>query len=316
MISKELILRHDRFRQFVKEKTASIARSDFWHDKSSDFLARLTPSGYQNLGSANYFPVMAGRSKEEQSLSAAYTLEKNTDDLYMRHFQTAVAQWNPELKNIKIYDGKIWIGSVSLDYDASFWSALYTLYSINHFAGRFLNENSRVLEIGAGSGLDTCTFVAEFGLKSLIIDLPEVLTLSSALIMTLFPNKEICLPNEINEDTPLENYDFVLLLPNQIGIAEPLTCDLAINISSFMEMHLDEVRRYFWLISKQLRDGSYFFCRNRDKETLLKDYPWEEFGKFELVHRAPNGVMANIPPWSDDLLPKFIDDIRRLRKSS
>ena len=316
MISKELILRHDRFRQFVKEKTASIARSDFWQDKSSDFLARLTPSGYQNLGSANYFPVMAGRSREEQTPSAPYTLEKNTDDLYMRHFQTAVAEWNPELKNIKIYDGKIWIGSVSLDYNASLWSALYTLYSVNHFAGRFLNENSRVLEIGAGSGLDTCTFVAEFGLKSLIIDLPEVLTLSSALIMTLFPNKQICLPNEINEDTPLESYDFVLLLPNQIGIAKPLICDLAINTSSFMEMHLNEVRRYFRLISKQLRDGSYFYCRNRDKETLLMDYPWEEFGKFELIYRAPNSVMANIPPWNDDLLPKFIDDIRRLRKSS
>ena len=316
MISKESIIRHDRFRQFVKEKTIGIPRSDFWQDRSSDFLARLTPSGYQNLGSANIFPVMAGRSKEEQSTSAAYTLDQNTNDLFMRHFQTAVAQWNPELKNIKIYDGKIWIGSVPLEYNASFWSALYTLYAINHFAGRYLNENSRVLEIGAGSGLDTCTFVAEFGLKSLIIDLPEVLTLSSALIMTLFPNKRICLPNEIDDDTDLKSFDFVLLLPNQIRIAEPLICDLAINISSFMEMHLDEVRRYFWLISKQLRDGSYFFCRNRDKETLLKDYPWEEFGKFELVHRAPNGVMANIPPWNNDLSQKFIDDIRRLRKLS
>ena len=111
---------------------------------------------------------MAGRSKEEQSPSAAYTLDQNIDDLYMRHFQTAVAQWNPELKNIKLYDGKIWIGSVPLEYNASFWSALYTLYAINHFAGRYLNENSRVLEIGAGTGLDTCTFVAEFGLNGLI----------------------------------------------------------------------------------------------------------------------------------------------------
>jgi len=313
MISKESIIRHDRFRQFVKEKTIGIPRSGFWQDNSSNFLARLTPIGYQNLGSANCLPLMVGRSKEEQSPNAAYTLDQNTDDLYMRHFQTAVAQWNPELKNIKIYDGKIWIGSVPLEYNASFWSALYTLYAINHFAGRYLNENSRVLEIGAGSGLDTCTFVAEFGLKSLIIDLPEVLTLSSALIMTLFPNKRICLPNEIDEHTPLEEYDFVLLLPNQIGIAKSLICDLAINTSSFMEMEINEVRRYFRLISKQLRDGSYFFCRNRDKETLLKDYPWEEFGKFELVHRAPNGVMANIPPWNDVLFPKVIDDIRRLR---
>ena len=313
MISKVSIIRHDRFRQFVKEKTIGIPRSDFWQDQSSNFLARLTPIGYQNLGSANYFPVMAGRSKEEQSPNAAYTMDKNTDDLYMRHFETAVAQWNPELKNIKIYDGKIWIGSVPLEYNAYFWSALYTLYAINHFAGRYLNENSRVLEIGAGSGLDTCTFVAEFGLKSLIIDLPEVLTLSSALIMTLFPNKRICLPNEIDDDTDLENYDFVLLFPNQIRRSESLVCDLAINISSFMEMEINEVRRYFRLITNQLSNGSYFFCRNRDKETLLKDYPWEEFGKFELVHRAPNGVMANISPWDHVLFPKFIDDIRRFR---
>ena len=49
---------------------------------------------------------MAGRTREEQSPSAAYTLDQNTDDLFMHHFQTAVAQWNPELKNIKIYDSK------------------------------------------------------------------------------------------------------------------------------------------------------------------------------------------------------------------
>ena len=109
MISKELILRHDRFRQFVKEKTASIARSDFWQDKSSDFLARLTPSGYQNLGSANYFPVMAGRSKEKQSPSAAYTLDQNTDDLFMLYFQTAVAKWHPDAKKPPIRAANILI---------------------------------------------------------------------------------------------------------------------------------------------------------------------------------------------------------------
>ncbi len=256
---------------------------------------------------------MAGRSKHEQSPNAAY-MDQNTNDLYMHHFQTSVAQWNPGLKNIKIYDGKIWIGSVPLKYNAHLWSSLYTLYAINNFAGRYLNKNSRVLDIGAGSGLDTCTFVAEFGLKSLIVDLPEILTLSSALIMTLFPDKRICLPNEIDDDTDLENYDFVLIFPNQIERSKLLDCDLAINISSFMEMRLDEVRRYFQLITNQLRNGSFFYCRNRDKETLLKDYPWGEFGKFELIYREPNSVMANIPPWNNDMFPTMIDDIRRLRK--
>ena len=80
-----------------------------------------------------------------------------------------------------------------------------------------------------------------------------------------------------------------------------------------MEMDLNEIRRYFRLITNQLKNGSFFFFRNRDKETLLKDYPWGEFEKFESVHLEPNGVMANILPWNEDSFPTFIDDIRRLR---
>ena len=82
-----------------------------------------------------------------------------------------------------------------------------------------------------------------------------------------------------------------------------------------MEMDLHEVRRYFRLAAHRLQDGAFFFSSNRDKMTRLDDYPWNEFGNFERVYRAPNRVMANIPPWSNNALMVPTDDIRKLIKS-
>ena len=129
-----------------------------------------------------------------------------------------------------------------------------------------LSDTRYIAEIGAGNGNLMVLLKHHFNSKCIIdIDLPEVLILSIAFIENLFPNAKILLPNEINKkinvDT-LSSYDFIFLTLNQIKLLDDNLIDLFINIASFQEMNMSQIKEYINLIQRTGKENSYFYCSN------------------------------------------------------
>ena len=134
-----------------------------------------------------------------------------------------------------------------------------------------LSKSKFIVEIGAGNGNLLSLLKYHFSPKCLIdIDLPETLILSISFLKNLFPKAKILLPNEINQkinkDTLL-NYDFIFLTPNQISLVDENLINLFINICSFQEMNMSQIRKYLNLIQKVGMNGSFFFNYNRVEKT-------------------------------------------------
>lgn len=124
-----------------------------------------------------------------------------------------------------------------------------------------------VVEIGAGNGNLMSLIKHHFSTKCIIdVDLPETLLLSIPYLKSLFPKAKFLLPNEIdkkiNSETLL-NYDFIFLTPSQISLLSEKSADLFINIASFAEMKMEQIKKYFEFIQKCGKENSYFFNANR-----------------------------------------------------
>jgi len=151
-------------------------------------------------------------------------------------------------------------------------------YAINHrsvISYYFLNilysytdleRINNVLEIGAGSGTTLALLKKHNNTKCLVdIDLPETLVHCIAYINSIFPDKNFLLPNEIKEkitNDMLSYYDFIFLTPGQVDLLPDNSFDLFLNTSSFQEMQKKEIQKYFNLIQKLGRNGSFFFNHN------------------------------------------------------
>ena len=152
------------------------------------------------------------------------------------------------------------------------------------------------------------TYSDESDSRILIIDLPEMLILSSALLTYLFPEERILFPHEVDEQAEkILDYDIILLHPLQIPYLQNVKADLAVNIASFMEMDSAEVERYFALIDKHLELGGYFFCSNRDEKiTVFEEYPWNEYNNYRDVFSESCRFSASRKhPFSDRLRQKI-----------
>jgi hypothetical protein len=60
----------------------------------------------------------------------------------------------------------------------------------------------------------------------------------------------------------LSYYDFIFLTPGQVDLLPDNSFDLFLNTSSFQEMQKKEIQKYFNLIQKLGRNGSFFFNHN------------------------------------------------------
>ena len=130
-----------------------------------------------------------------------------------------------------------------------------------------LSKTKFIAEIGGGNGNLMLLLKHHFNSKCIInIDLAETLISCIPFLQNLFPNAKILLPNEINEkvaEDALLNYDFIFLTPTQITLLEENLIDLFINVSSFAEMNMPQIKKYINLIQKVGKQGSLFFCSNR-----------------------------------------------------
>ena len=194
MIPDELIHRHTEFRRFARVRSGGIPRSEHWESLSPHFWAGLNKNGYQNLSKQNYFPTMASRPIIDQFPKGAYKTSPEENQVRMNNFSAATSKFETTLNKITIENSKLHIGSIEIKYDMHTLRGLHTLFLLRHHAGDFLMPTSRILEIGAGSGFVAAVFAAEFNSKIIIVDLPEMLTVSTALMMTIFPTQQTGTP--------------------------------------------------------------------------------------------------------------------------
>jgi hypothetical protein len=69
--------------------------------------------------------------------------------------------------------------------------------------------------------------------------------------------------DEIKKD--FEKADILFLTPNQIELLPPQIVDLTVNISSFHEMRLDQIKYYFRQIERLTRSKGYLYLKEWKK---------------------------------------------------
>ena len=169
--------------------------------------------------------------------------------------------------------------------------------------GRY-QPRSRVLEVGAGACANLALLRMQFGVKAVIVDLPETMYAGYLLLRTLFPAATIALPNDVaaaDGSTDLPDYDFVFLLPTQIDRIPAGAFDHAFNMSSFQEMELGVVNNYLAVMRRALMPGGTVVLCNLE---VSRQIDGNAVAKYDLsgfdavtYHDAPyqNWGLRNIP---------------------
>jgi len=310
-IPESLINRHKTLTEFVNSQTSSIDRSTFWQKRSPQFSAVLTPNGYENRGEANNLPELVGNPSVCGHRSGT---ELATPEEFIRATRGALGKINQApVFETELSDDSIVISGNPLVPDFLLCKAIFCFSRIIGSAVDLPVNRGTVLEIGAGSGTLAALMYAERNDCVVIIDLPEMILVSSAFLMTLFPGAQFSLPHEISgeQKNDLSDNDFVFLFPDQVEHLADEMFDLALNLVSFMEMKQQQVNEYFSLVGRTLRTGGYFFSSNRDKGLPLALYPWHEFADYIPIFREPNWFMQQFPPWSAGGEMAVIDDLRK-----
>lgn len=146
-------------------------------------------------------------------------------------------------------------------------------YYLNIFQNYLnIDSSSIILEIGAGNGNLMSLIKYHFKPMTIIdVDLPETIFHSSAFIANLFPEANILLPNEIIDNLKIEEiskYDFIFITPEQIHNLENDIIDVTINIDSFQEMEMSQIKNYLDYIQNINKINSYLFLHNRKEKKL------------------------------------------------
>ena len=96
----------------------------------------------------------------------------------------------------------------------------------------------------------------------------------------MYPDASILLPNEI-EGKSIEDYDFIFITPSQLESIDDSFIDIAVNISSFQEMTMQQITSYFDFIYKVIKKDGLFLTVNRIEKLFessspirFSEYPW------------------------------------------
>ena len=231
---------------------------DYWKKVQEDFNSELSDDGWKNLGKQNFFPIKTDNI-DQNGVVINRTFIKNDSN-------------NNSLRNNNHF---------------------YELLKKNTLLSKYKN----ILEIGAGCGILASLLLQEKK-KYFIVDIPNMILCSSSYLMTIFPNKKYCLPNELTKSVDLDDKDIIFITPNQIKFLKDNYFDLIINNQSFQEMNYSEIDAYFNLIKRSLKFEGKFFSSNRlKKETNYFDYPWKILNNFKIKRED---LLANFKGTEED----------------
>lgn len=188
------------------------------------------------------------------------------------------------------------------------------------FSNCTFDQGSRkiFLEIGAGAGnFQIITAFRFTELTYYVVDLPEMLLISSFETIKHVPNARIFMPNDVEEgilEQPLQGAKkFIFLTPSQIERIPEKTIDLALNIESFAEMPQHVAKNYVHFFYRALKNGGYMFTANRESRVL------SDRGAFTCYWKLPYSEKDEIILWEycpmrQFLMSEMSPNINRLAK--
>jgi hypothetical protein len=271
MISSSQIDRFNVFKDYIS--TLNNQYGEYWTREGPSFDIELTQNGYINRGQRNYLPSFFTNQTDAINLSdykSPYKRDMSLEVKYLTlggvNFCTPLNSGNTTLRYAKYYD-EIVENEISKI------------------------QNNTILEIGAGSGIFSALMQDRFSSKSIIVDIPYTLQNSIALFMSIYPEKNFILPNEISEKTNIYDYDLIFLTPDQKDLIKDNSIGLAINTQSFMEMDFNEVEDYFSFVNRIVVNQGYFFISNRmRKVTNFFNFPFDLLTQYKRIYLAKNNV--------------------------
>lgn len=297
------------------------------HNKTSDFWSGLLENSFIGfskdkiiLKSGNYFnfshSISYLKSFHKNVFHRLYELFKFfLKEIYILIFYKNFGRLNNYQEKIKKKILKE-VKSDNIKYNDKFSDINFARY-IDYFevlntANLKLDKNNVVLEIGAGMSISFLILHEEYKIKKFInIDLPNQIIVSF-IILSTFTDLKIGLPHEVNKNN-LNEFDILLLEPNQKNLIENDTLDLAINVSSFQEMEIDTVNEYLNFIKKKLKPQKNLISVNQVNSKYIKNNNLDNynFNLFEKEFEKYQSIDDNIFVKKE---PKFQRKFIKLKK--
>ena len=251
-----------------------------------DFFAQrlklLDPENFKDLTYLNNFKILKFLIKRFVLRKLGHYYGEGYDPLFY---------FDQYWKNKKVpISSKQIIKEYSNEVSNFIMKAYFVYNSLNEKIGSNFSKINSIVEIGPGSGTLAKIIKNYYNkTKYIFVDLPEIIPYPLINLTYSFPDSSFILPNEINENIDLQDFDFVFLLPNQTKFIKKNSIDLGINITSFQEMDTTDIEIYFELLRKILKRDNFFYCLNAvDKimevEGVRKpirffEYPWKSNDK-------------------------------------
>jgi putative sugar O-methyltransferase len=164
-------------------------------------------------------------------------------------------------------------------------------------------KNATVCEIGPGTGNMASLFHHHFNSKLFLVDLPKTFFFSFAFLAQSCPQAKIALPNETsNKNFNANDYDIIMLTPQQTYQMQDQSMDLVTNVHSMQEMNSETISSYFDLTDRIIKPHGHFFCANRmekimdEKVMRFSDYPWRPKTHTVIFEQDPLMRLVNLCP--------------------
>jgi hypothetical protein len=164
-------------------------------------------------------------------------------------------------------------------------------------------KNATVCEIGPGTGNMAQLFYHHFNNKLFLVDLPRTFFFSFTFLAQSYPTARIALPNEVaDKNFDPQNYDIIMLTPQQTSHIKNQSVDLTVNVHSMQEMNNEAIYSYFDLVDRISKPGGIFFCANRMEKIMdgkpirFLDYPWRSNTRTIIFEPDPLIRLVNLSP--------------------
>lgn len=194
-------------------------------------------------------------------------------------------------------------------------SSIICGYNYYNHISEIIIKKDIICEVGTGSGFLSCLINDRKNTINILVDIPEVLLNAISLAFTIFPNKKFVLPNEINKDTIINDYDFIFLEPSQINIIPDKFLDLAINTESFMEMDMKEVDEYLSFFSVKIKDKGHIFIANRlRKRHYFFNYNFHLIDQIKKIKLFRDNLFYNTKGFTTMMIIIFQKDLKITKK--
>ncbi len=215
--------------------------SKIWKNLTQNIFSRIDDDFIQNFrmpGAANQFAAWDPYEKSTRYFKfLLYATAQERSDIYLESYRKIQNLDLGKPLSIQYADC-----AINADYLAAVeeWEFLENSIKISH------GGINNIVEIGAGFGrtchtlLSLCPHIDVYT----IVDLDPMLALSSAYLKKVIPEKFDRIRFVSSEDLELQS---------------AISADLAINIDSFQEMHLNVIDGY---MNRIIKNSELFYCKN------------------------------------------------------